>query len=160
MLLLLVVIAGAALVAIFAIAALRPRAARPVRPAVSRERVQAEKAQRDPALEARIAMALDAPREKYGEIFLTYHVWKSDRETRLELFAADPWAKLNEFTRCLVVRYLWRILESVSAGSVVVVDAPSQRWSRAFDATFRDHGIDPWPLRPSYAPAPQFIKDP
>jgi hypothetical protein len=67
---------------------------------------------------------------------------------------------LNEFTRCLIVRHLWRALESLVAGSVVMVDSPPQTWSQSVDATFHDHGIDPWRLPPIVAvAAPQFVND-
>jgi hypothetical protein len=59
---------------------------------------------RAPDLEARIKTVLAGPRQKYGDIFTDYSVWKSERETRLELTATDQWGRLNDFTRCLVVR--------------------------------------------------------
>jgi hypothetical protein len=116
---------------------------------------------RQPELEESIRSAFDGPREKHGDIFVTYTIWKRDHETRMELFASDPFAQLNEFTRCLIVRHLWRALESLSEGSVVVVDSPPQVWSRSINEKFHDHGIDPWRLAPvlSSVGAPQFAKD-
>ena len=116
---------------------------------------------RQPLLEDRIKSAFDGPREKHGDIFVSYAIWKRDHETRMELFAADPFAKLNEFTRCLIVRHLWRSLEELSTGAVVVVDSPPQVWTRTVNDGFRDHGIDPWQrIIPAVGSiAPQFAKD-
>lgn len=118
------------------------------------------KARRQPHLEDAIRAAFDGPILKHGQLFVSYSVWKREQETRLELLAADPFGRLNEFTRCLVVRHLWRALESLAAGSVVMVDNPPQTWSKSVDAGFRDHGIDPWRL-PPLAPvaAPQFVNE-
>jgi hypothetical protein len=118
------------------------------------------KARRQPHLEDAIRAAFDGPTEKHGEIFLSYSVWKREQETRLELSAGDPFGRLNEFTRCLIVRHLWRALEGLAAGSVVMVDNPPQTWTVSIDRTFHDHGIDPWRLPiPSLVPAPQFAKE-
>jgi hypothetical protein len=115
---------------------------------------------RQPLLEDRIRTAFDGPREKHGDIFVSYAIWKRDHETRMELFASDPFAQLNEFTRCLIVRHLWRALEELSEGSVVVVDSPPQVWSKSINEKFRDHGIDPWKVAPlGNALGPQFAKD-
>ncbi len=111
---------------------------------------------RAPDLEARIKTVLAGPRHKYGDIFTDYSVWKSERETRLELTATAQWARLNDFTRCLVVRYLWRVLESLSGGAVVVVDHPQQEWNVEIDAGFRDQGFD-WK---TFGHGPQFIEEP
>ena len=112
---------------------------------------------RAPELEARIRSVLAGPRQKYGEIFTDYSVWKTESETRLELVAGDPWQKLNEFTRSLVVRYLWRVLESLSGGAVVIVDSPRQLWNEEIDSSFRDQGFD-W--KTFGTGGPQFVKDP
>jgi hypothetical protein len=116
---------------------------------------------RQPLLEDRIRSAFDGPREQHGDIFVSYAIWKRDHETRLELLAADPFAQLNEFTRCLIIRHLWRALESLAEGSIVVVDSPPQVWSRSINEKFHDHGIDPWSLAPivSSIGGPQFAKD-
>lgn len=111
---------------------------------------------RAPDLEARIKTVLAGPRQKYGDIFTDYSVWKSERETRLELSATDQWGRLNEFTRCLVVRYLWRVLESLAGGAVVVVDQPPQEWNVEVDAGFRDQGFD-WK---TFGTGPQFVEEP
>jgi hypothetical protein len=118
---------------------------------------------RQPELENTIRSAFDGPREKYGDVFVSYTIWKRDHETRMELQAGDPFSQLNEFTRCIIVRHLWRALEQLAEGSVVVVDSPPQTWSRAVNETFRDHGIDPWRRVPAAAAAmlgaPAFAKD-
>jgi hypothetical protein len=106
-------------------------------------------------LEARIKTVLAGPRQKYGDIFTDYSVWKAGRETRLELVATDQWGRLNEFTRCLVVRYLWRVLESLAGGAVVVVDEPAQEWNVDVDAGFRDQGFD-WK---TFGHGPQFVEE-
>lgn len=111
---------------------------------------------RAPDLEARIKTVLAGPRQKYGDIFTDYSVWKSERETRLELTATAQWGRLNEFTRCLVVRYLWRVLESLAGGAVVVVDHPAQEWNVEVDAGFRDQGFD-WK---TFGTGPQFAEEP
>ena len=111
---------------------------------------------RSPELEARIKTVLAGPRQKYGDIFTDYAVWKSERETRLELTATPKWQKLNEFTRSLVVRYLWRVLESLAGGAVVIVDDPSQVWNEEIDSSFRDQGFD-WKTFGSSGP--QFVND-
>jgi Flp pilus assembly protein TadB len=111
---------------------------------------------RAPDLEARIKTVLAGPRQKYGDIFTDYSVWKSEQETRLELTATDQWGRLNEFTRCLVVRYLWRVLESLAGGAVVVVDQPAQEWNVEVDAGFRDQGFD-WK---TFGHGPQFVEEP
>ncbi len=106
-------------------------------------------------LEARIKTVLTGPRQKYGEIFTDYSVWKSETETRLELVAGAPWKRLNEFTRSLVVRYLWRVLESLAGGAVVVVDEPSQTWNEEIDSGFRDQGFD-WK---TFGHGPQYLRE-
>jgi hypothetical protein len=106
-------------------------------------------------LEARIKTVLAGPRQKYGDIFTDYSVWKAGRETRLELVATDQWGRLNEFTRCLVVRYLWRVLESLAGGAVVVVDEPAQEWNVEIDTGFRDQGFD-WK---TFGHGPQFVEE-
>jgi hypothetical protein len=118
-------------------------------------------ARRQPLLEDRMRDALDQPHNQYGEIFTSYMIWKRDQETRMELFSGDPWANLNEFTRAIVVRHIWRALEKLAKGSVVVVDSPPQEWSAQIDKTFDDRGIDPWAENiPQPAPGgSQFIKD-
>ena len=121
-----------------------------------KEEVARSTRQRAPDLEARIKTVLAGPRQKYGDIFTDYSVWKTDRETRLELTATAQWSRLNEFTRCLVVRYLWRVLESLAGGAVVVVDAPQQEWNIEIDASFRDQGFD-WK---TFGHGPQFIEEP
>ena len=145
---LVVVIAGiAVLAALIVYAAVRWRADAKARAAPPRKRAL--------DLEARIKTVLTGPRQKYGDIFTDYSVWKSGRETRLELVATDQWGRLNEFTRCLVVRYLWRVLESLSGGAVVVVDAPAQEWNVDVDAGFRDQGFD-WK---TFGHGPQFVEE-
>ncbi len=119
---------------------------------VARIRTQRKRA---PDLEARIKTVLAGPSQKYGDIFTGYSVWKSERETRLELVASDQWARLNEFTRCLVVRYLWRVLESLAGGAVVVVDQPPQEWNVEVDTGFRDQGFD-WK---TFGHGPQFVEE-
>jgi hypothetical protein len=138
----------AVLVAIAAFVVIRMRAAAEARARTMRKRA--------PDLEARINTVLTGPRQKYGDIFTSYTVWKSERETRLELTATPQWARLNEFTRCLVVRYLWRVLESLSGAAVVMVDAPQQEWNVEVDAGFRDQGFD-WK---TFGHGPQFVEEP
>jgi hypothetical protein len=150
----LVAVAAIILAAIFIVESIRLRAAEKAR-AMPRS-----KARRQPQLEDAIRAAFDGPTEKHGQMFLSYSVWKRDQETRLELLAADPFGRLNEFTRCLIVRHLWRALESLASGSVVMVDNPPQTWSQSIDVTFHDHGVDPWRLPPiGLIPAPQFAKE-
>lgn len=146
---LLILLFGAVvLVVLVALAVLRWRAE-----AHARIRSQRKRA---PDLEARIKTVLAGPRQKYGDIFTDYSVWKSEQETRLELTATDQWGRLNEFTRCLVVRYLWRVLESLAGGAVVVVDQPAQEWNVEVDAGFRDQGFD-WK---TFGHGPQFVEEP
>jgi hypothetical protein len=148
MITLLVVIVGLVVVAVIAIVALiRYRALQETKARTQRKRA--------PDLEARIKTVLTGPRQKYGDIFTDYSVWKSERETRLELTATPQWARLNEFTRCLVVRYLWRVLESLSGGAVVVIDSPAQEWNVEVDGSFRDQGFD-WK---TFGHGPQFIEE-
>jgi len=150
----LVVVAAIILAAIFIAESMRLRKAEKVR-AMPRSR-----ARRQPQLEDAIRAAFDGPSAKHGQIFVSYSVWKRDQETRLELLAADAFGRLNEFTRCLIVRHLWRALESLTSGAVVMVDNPPQTWSKSIDVTFHDHGIDPWRLPPiGLTPAPQFAKE-
>jgi hypothetical protein len=149
-----VAVAAVILAGIFIAENIRLRAAEKVR-ATPRS-----KARRQPQLEDAIRAAFDGPAEKHGQLFLSYSVWKRDQETRLELLAADPFGRLNEFTRSLIVRHLWRALEHVAAGSVVMVDNPPQTWTVSIDRTFHDHGIDPWRLpAPILVPVPQFAKE-
>jgi hypothetical protein len=143
-----VAIAVLAVAALVTYGALRTRAVK--------QEVARTTRRRAPDLEARIKTVLAGPRQKYGDIFTDYSVWKSERETRLELTATPQWARLNEFTRCLVVRYLWRVLESLSGGAVVVVDAPQQEWNVEIDSGFRDQGFD-WK---TFGHGPQFIEEP
>jgi hypothetical protein len=144
----LAIVAAVVLAALAVFAVLRWRAEEQARALMRRKRA--------PDLEARIKTVLAGPRQKYGDIFTDYAVWKSQRETRLELVATDQWGHLNEFTRCLVVRYLWRVLESLSGGAVVVVDSPAQEWNVEVDAGFRDQGFD-WK---TFGHGPQFVDEP
>lgn len=116
---------------------------------------------RQPILEDRIRSAFDGPREQFGEIFVSYMIWRRESETRLELFSGDPWLRLDLFTRSLVVRHLWRALETFAQGSVVIVDAPAQQWTKEVDARFNDNGVDPWGPRPPTlgSGGPQFARD-
>jgi hypothetical protein len=121
-------------------------------------------ARRQPLIEYHMRGALEEPRAQYGDIFTSYNVWKHGQQTRLELFSGDPWLQLNEFTRAIVVRHIWRALEKLAKGSVVVVDQPPLEWSAATNDSFDDQGIDPWagpakPKTPGNADAPVFIKD-
>jgi hypothetical protein len=148
-------LAATALILLIVVETLRARAQKKVK-------VRRNFPRRQPQLEDRVREAFHGPNEKYGEIFVSYTIWKRDQETRMELFAADPFAQLNEFTRCLIVRHLWRALERLASGSVVVVDSPPQMWSKAIDEKFQDQGIDPWRLSPSFGTAsggPQFVKE-
>jgi hypothetical protein len=115
-------------------------------------------ARRQPLLEDRLRDALNEPQAQYGEVFTSYMIWKRDQETRMELFSGDPWLQLNEFTRSIVVRHIWRALEKLAKGSVVVIDSPPQEWSAQVDKTFDDHGIDPWAENVQPAGS-QFVKD-
>jgi hypothetical protein len=122
------------------------------------KRIAHRHARRQPLLEDRMREALEQPHTQYGEIFTSYMIWKRDHETRMELFSGDPWMHLNEFTRAIVVRHIWRALEKLAKGSVVVVDTPPQEWSAQIDKAFDDRGIDPWAEHISPA-GPQFVKD-
>jgi hypothetical protein len=150
----LVAVAAIILAAIFIVEGVRLRKARYVRATPHSHR------RRQPQLEDAIRAAFAGPAEKHGELFLSYAVWKRDQETRLELTAADPFGRLNEFTRCLIVRHVWRALERLASGSVVMVDNPPQTWSESIDLVFHDHGIDPW-RQPTTTriPIPQFAKE-
>jgi hypothetical protein len=149
----LVALAAIVLAAILVAESLRLRSAEKLR------RTPRSRPRRQPHLEDAIRTAFDGPTAAHGRIFESYGVWKRDQETRLELLAADPFGRLNEFTRCLIVRHLWRALERLSAGSVVMVDNPPQMWSESIDVTFHDHGVDPWRLAPLAPLAPQFAKE-
>jgi hypothetical protein len=134
------------------LAVLRSRRKRPAK------RYSHRHARRQPLLEDRMRDVLEEPQTQYGAVFTSYMIWKKDQETRMELFSGDPWLSLNDFTRALVVRHIWRALEKLAKGAVVVVDQPPQEWSAQTDQTFDDHGIDPWDHVVSSAPS-QFIKD-
>jgi hypothetical protein len=97
-----------------------------------------------PFLEERVREALENTKQQFGEIFTSYTVWQVDKQTRLELETAPKWKRLSEFTRSLIVRHLWRALEAVATGTVVVVDDPPMQWTRETTAAFRDRGVDPW----------------
>jgi hypothetical protein len=122
-------------------------------------------ARRQPLLEDRMRGSLEEPQAQYGQIFTSYMIWKHGRQTRMELFSGDPWMQLNEFTRAIVVRHIWRALEKLAKGSVVIVDQPPQEWSEKADNAFDDRGIDPWGSEMPPPPAeggssgPQFIKN-
>jgi hypothetical protein len=111
----------------------------------------ANKPRRLPYLEERVRQALDHTKQQFGEVFTSYKVWSVDKETRLEIEAAPKWKRLSEFTRSLIVRHLWRTLEAVSSGSVVIVDDPPMEWTREVNLAFRDRGVDPWRAHPLYA---------
>ena len=141
---------------IFIIENARVRAVQKVRRSTPRQPSHAAM----PHLEDAIRTAFDEPSAKHGVIFDSYAVWKRESETRLELRANDLYGGLNEFTRSLIVRHLWRALERLAGGSVVIVDNPPQMWSQSIDVAFHDHGIDPWRLPvPGLGGAPQFAKD-
>ena len=68
--------------------------------------------------------------------------------------------ELNEFTRCLIVRHLWRALESLTAGSVVMVDNPPQTLvevGRRNVPRPRHRSVADAARRPG--PVPQFAKE-
>lgn len=110
-------------------------------------------------LEEHVGDLLTGPTHRYGRIFTKYEVWKTEHETRLELVAGPPWKRLNEFARCLVVRYLWQALERMTGSAVVVVDVPEQEWNAEADAQFQDDGWD-WLTFPSpWLNGPQYIKE-
>jgi hypothetical protein len=111
-------------------------------------------ARRQPLLEDRMSEALVEPQTQYGHIFESYMIWKKDQETRMELFTGDAWLNLNDFTRAIVLRHIWRTLEKLARGSIVAVDSPAQEWTAAIDKAFDDRGIDPWGT-----PAPQAVRD-
>lgn len=113
--------------------------------------------------EERIREAFEGPRKDYGEIFVSYEIWRRANGTQLEIVAADRFSHLNDFTRSLIVRHVWRALEKLVNGAVVVVDRPAQQWTKEVDVRFKDRGIDPWrptQLKPVVATAggPQFVK--
>ncbi len=120
-------------------------------------------ARRQPLIEYHMRDALNEPRAQYGDIFTSYNVWKHGQQTRMELFSGAPWLQLNEFTRAIVVRHIWRALEKLAKGSVVIVDQPPQEWSAVTNESFDDQGIDPWAVqkpKPSANPdSPVFIRD-
>lgn len=148
-------IAALALVALIAVELLRPRSNVPA--AKSQPRLR-----RVPALEERIGVALQGPQHRYGVLFHHYAVWRSERGTRLQLLSAGPWSKLSSFTRCLIVRYLWRVLDSVAAPAVVTVDMPPLQWTAEINAGFNDKGADPWSMKPRLLAqplGPQFAKE-
>lgn len=92
---------------------------------------------------------------------MSFQIWRQEHETQLELHSGDPWLRLNEFTRSIVVRHLWRALEKLAKGAVVIVDAPPQRWSKEIDTAFDDQGVDPWSGRSAGSgEGAQFVKDP
>ena len=121
------------------------------------------RSRRKPDLEEYVHSVLDGQKRGFGDIFVSYEVWKLERETRLNLKAAPAWKRLSELTRCQIIRQVWRALELVTGAAVVVVDSPPQRWSREIDLKF-DHG----PLGLAAAgngftasiSAPQYFKDP
>lgn len=120
----------------------------------SRPRVRAKDARaprRLPYLEERVREALEHTKQQFGDVFTSYKVWKVDKETRLEIEAAPKWKRLSAFTRSLIVRHLWRTLEAVASGAVVVVDDPPMEWTREVKVSFRDRGVDPWRAHPLYA---------
>ena len=102
-------------------------------------------------LEDRVREALEHTKQQFGDIFISYRVWKINQETRLELEATPKWKRLSAFTRCLIVRHLWRSLEAVASGTVVVVDDPEQQWTKDINTAFWDRGVDPWRAHPLYA---------
>lgn len=113
-----------------------------------------------PHVEERVRDVLADTKQRFGPVFVDYKVWRMDREMRLELEVAPLWKRLSDFTRCLVIRQLWRTLEEISGGAVVVVDAPPLRWTKDVDSGFRARGADPWLARYATATAPQYIKTP
>lgn len=152
-------VALTALLAILLIVAIEVARSRPGRPTAA---VRGRLARREPEVEERMQVVVNEVTQHFGEIFVSFRVWRLDQECRLELRAADPWKKLGEFTRCLVVRHLWRALEALAGGSVVVVDAPAMRWNREIDAKFKDGGADPFAQAPkpiASADAPQFFRE-
>jgi hypothetical protein len=153
-----IVIAGfaaLALVVLITIELLRPHSNVPAPRVPRRER-------RVPALEERIGVALQGPQHRYGILFHHYSVWRGERGTRLQLLSASGWPKLSTFTRCLIVRYLWRVLEGVAAPAMVVVDLPPLQWTAEINAGFNDKGADPWSMKPRLLArplGPQFVKE-
>lgn len=149
----LVIVAAIILAALVTLESLRSRAKRKLRV------TPRSLSRRQPHLEDAIRAAFDGPAAKHGAIFQSYSVWKREHETRLELIAAEPFGGLNEFTRCLIVRHLWRALEKLSTGSVVMVDNPPQLWSESVNNVFHDHGIDPWSVPIANLLTPHFAKE-
>ncbi len=143
-----VVLAFVAIVATYTI-----RDSKPVR---KQTRTRRAEPARSIVLGAKMKSVLAGPGQKYGRIFTGYQVWETQYETRLDLESGAGWIALNEFTRKLIVRYLWRALESPAGGAVVIVDAPRLEWNAAADSDFRDHGFD-WRTNGA---GPQFARVP
>lgn len=102
---------------------------------------------RRPQLERRMVEAFSGPRRSFGECFTEFSVWRQFDITRMDVKTNDTWSALNTFTRSLVVRHLWRALQRLAHGQVVVsVDAGGPRevmWTA--DTAFNDHGVaEPW----------------
>jgi hypothetical protein len=142
------ILAIACLVALVVIVAVELRMRSRPRPKIT---VIAREPRRQPHIEDHVREALAETKHRFGDVFVSYRVWKIDRETRLELRAAPPWKRMSEFTRCIIMRHLWRALETAAKGSVVIVDTPPQRWSSEVNAKFYDRGVDPWKASPLYA---------
>lgn len=105
--------------------------------------------QRRPHLERQMLAAFEGPRKTYGEIFGSFSVWRQYETTRMEISTGAPWLGLNTFTRSLIVRHLWRMLETFAKTTAVVyVDtgAPGAMvWTAASTAAFDDCGVaEPW----------------
>jgi hypothetical protein len=110
-------------------------------------------------LEEHVGDLLTGPVHRYGRVFTHYEVWKTEHETRLELVAGDPWRRLNDVARSLVVRYLWQALERIAGAAVVVVDVPAQQWTAETDKQFEDEGWD-WLTFPSpWMDGPKYVKE-
>jgi hypothetical protein len=114
-----------------------------------RKRYSLAPPKRRPHLERRMLTAFAGPRRSYGECFTQFSVWQQFETTRMDVSSAGPWLALNLFTRSLIVRHLWSMLQRFSKSTVVVyVDAGAPEamiWNQESTDQFNDCGVqEPW----------------
>ena len=104
---------------------------------------------RMPHLEQRMAAAFEGPRRSYGPCFAEFSIWRQYETTRMDVGTTGTWRALNDFTRALAVRHLWRALVKLTGGTVVVHVDPGTPtailWTQASTDEFKDFGMtEPW----------------
>ncbi len=105
-------------------------------------------------LERRMGASFDTLRAYYGDLFYDYRVVRRGDAYRMDVSTGTAWRAIDAFSKSMIVRFLFRQLSALVAGTVeVVVDAASAAaivWTWATDVHFDDQDRrEPWLPEPA-----------